>query len=133
MSEQWRQQGEEPRTEAQHRMLCAVCGCLARQLRWTKADGTPIRLSSDSWRHFLSGQAAGHVSVRGYDRGDGNQYVVMLAKSSKLLSKTQCTEAITMGLHIGDYPDEQGLTSQRVRWTEAVIRGAGFTPEELNQ
>lgn len=132
MAEVWREQGAEPRTEAQHRMLCAVCGCLVG-LRWKRPDGTPIRLSSDSWRHFLSGQAAGFVQVAGYDRGDGHSVVVMLGRSSKLLTKTQCTEAITMGLHIGDHPEEQGLQSQRVRWSDAVLLGLGFQPDELNQ
>ena len=125
---EWREQGAEPITEPQRKMLNAVSGCLSAQIRWHGR-----MLSKDSWRHFLSGMAAGFLTVPAYDRGDGQVGFVMLGKSSLRLTKTQAIDAITMGLHIGDHPEDQGLKSQRVKWSRAVLLGLGFQPDELNQ
>ena len=122
----WKEQGSEPITDKQHRMLCAVCGCLAKQIQWHGR-----RLSPDSWRMFLCGTAAGFAMVPAYDRGDGATGFVMLGKSIKGLSKTQAAEAITIGLHIGDQPQEQGIQSQPVRWSDAVLLGLGFNPHDF--
>jgi hypothetical protein len=74
----------------------------------------------------LCGINAGYDCVPGYDYGDGNRATVMMGRSIKELTKAQACNAITMGLHIGDNPQDQGLSSQSVRWSDAVLLGLGF-------
>lgn len=113
-------------TEAQRRMLNAVADDLARQVRWHG-----VRLDKDDFRHFLSGTAAGWKAVPAYDHGDGRNGIIMLGGSSLKLTRQQAKDAITMGLHIGDHPQEQGLTCAPVRWSDAVLLGLGFNPKDL--
>ena len=109
-------------------MLNAVCGDLARQVNWHGR-----KLCKDSWRHFLSGTAAGWLMVPAYNNGDGREGFVMLGSSSLKLTKAQATVAIEMGLHIGNAPWEQGLSCACVKWSEAVLRGTGWNPKDLEQ
>ena len=113
-------------TDAQRRMLNAVCGDLAKHVRWHG-----VKLDKDDWRHFLSGTAAGWKAVPAYDFGDGRNGIIMLGGSSLKLTRQQAKDAITMGLHIGDSPQEQGLTHKPVRWSDAVLLGLGFNPRDL--
>lgn len=113
-------------TEAQRRMLNAVCGDLARHVRWHG-----VRLDKDDFRHLLSGTAAGWKAVPAYDHGDGRNGIIMLGGSSLKLTRQQAKDAITMGLHIGDHPQEQGLSCAPVRWSDAVLLGLGFNPRDL--
>lgn len=122
----WELEGGGPITPKQLRMLNAVAGDLSKQINWHGA-----RMSKDSWRHFLSGTAAGWQMVPAYDNGEGARGFVMLGSSSLELTKTQAKDAITMGLHVGDRPDEQGLKSQPVRWCDAVLLGTGFNPNDF--
>jgi len=122
----WKESGSEKVSPNQLRMLNAVCGCLANQINWHGC-----RMDKDDWRHFLSGIAAGWRMVPGYDNGDGRRAMVMLGSSSLKLTKSQAKDAITMGLQIGDRPDEQGLNCNPVRWCDAVLLGTGFNPDEL--
>lgn len=122
----WKQDGQEKHTEAQRRMLNAVCGDLAKQINWHGC-----RFDKDDWRHFLSGIAAGWRMVPGYDMGDGVRGMVMLGASSLRLTKSQAKDAITMGLSIGDAPDEQGLACKPVKWSPAVLMGLGFNPNDF--
>jgi hypothetical protein len=115
-------------TEPQRRMLNAVCGDLARQVRWHS-----VKLDKDDWRHFLSGTAAGWKAVPAYDHGDGRNGIIMLGGSSLKLTRQQAKDAITMGLHIGDSPQEQGLSCKPVRWSDAVLLGLGFNPRDLEE
>lgn len=113
-------------TEAQRRMLNAVAGDLARSIIWHG-----VRLDKDDWRHFLSGTAAGWKAVPAYCNGDGRHGVIMLGGSSLKLTRQQAKDAITMGLHIGDAPHEQGLKCAPVRWSDAVLLALGFNPKDL--
>lgn len=122
----WREQGTEKHTPAQLRMLNAVCGDLARQIIWHG-----VRMDKDDWRHFLSGTAAGWRAVPAYNNGDGKFGVVMLGGSSLKLSKTQASDAIEMGLEIGDNPSGQGISSAPVQWCDAVLLGLGFNPNDM--
>lgn len=122
----WELEGGGPITPKQLRMLNAVCGDLARSIRWHG-----FRLDKDDFRHFLSGMAAGWRNIPGYDSGDGRVGFVMLGSSSLKLTKSQAKDAITMGLHIGDHPEEQGIQSQPVRWSDAVLLGTGFNPSDF--
>jgi hypothetical protein len=55
----------------------------------------------------------------------------MLGGSSLSLSKSLARDAITQGLQIGDHPEEQGLTSRRVNWSDAVLLGLGHNPADF--
>lgn len=113
-------------TEAQRRMLNAVSGDLARSIIWHG-----VMLDKDDWRHFLSGTAAGWKSVPAYCSGDGRHGIIMIGGSSLRLTRQQAKDAITMGLHIGDVPHEQGLKCAPVRWSNAVLLGLGFNPKDF--
>lgn len=124
--EDWELAGRDPATDKQLRMLKAVCGCLAKQINWHGGY-----MSADAWRWFLSGCAMGFRAVPGYNNGDGQRVVVMLGRSSKDLSKTAASKAISIGLDIGDQPWEQELKCDRVKWSRAVLLGLGFNPKDL--
>ena len=66
-----------------------------------------------------------------YDKGEGAPGFVMLGGSSLNLRKAECIEAITMALHIGDHPEEQRLNCKPVRWSDTVLLGLGFGPQDL--
>lgn len=112
-------------TEEQRRMLNAACGDLAAQVRWHGS-----RMSKDDWRHFLCGTVMGWRMVPGYDRGQGAPGFVMLGGSSLKLTKTQATEAIEMAFHIGDEPQDQGLTCPPVDWCHVIKLARGIAIEE---
>lgn len=114
-------------TEEQRRLLNAVCGDLARQVKWHGNN-----LHRDDWRHLLSGTALGWRMVPGINLGNGAPGFVFLGGSSLSLSKQQATDAIQMGLQIGDHPSEQGLDCKPVTWSRAVLMGIGFSPQDFN-
>lgn len=122
----WKVEGQTRRTDEQHRMLCAICDDLSGQVEWHGG-----RLSKDDWRHMLSGTVLGWRMLRGIDVGNGNPGFIYLGGSSKGLSKTQASDAITMAIHIGDHPDEQGLDCKPVRWSRTVLHGLGFNPNDF--
>lgn len=113
-------------TDAQRRMLNAVCGDLAQQIRW---HGN--RLSKDDYRHLFAGTVLGWRMMPAYDRGEGAPGFIMLGGSSLDLTRDQAKDAITMGLHVGDHPEAQGINCAPVRWSDAVLFGLGMTPEDL--
>lgn len=115
-------------SEKQRRMLNAVCGDLAVQLHW---HGN--RLSKDDWRHMLSGTVLGWRMMPAIDRGEGAAGFIMLGGSSLKLSKTQAADAITVALQIGDHPEEQGLKSKPVQWSDTVLLGLGFNPRDFRE
>lgn len=122
----WDVSGEARMTDKQRRMLNAVCGDLAAQLRWHGQT-----LSKDDYRHMLSGTMLGWRTFPGI-RFDGHAPgFIMLGGSSLDLSRTQAANAITTGLHIGDHPDEQHLQGKPVRWSRVVLLGLGFSPEAV--
>lgn len=123
----WKLAGEEPMTAKQRRMLNAVCGDLADQVSWFGR-----RMDKDSWRHFIAAVILKQPMVPGLDRGDGERGFVVLQRSSKELSKSQASEAISELVILGDDPSTQGLTKQpKVRWCDAVLLGLGFSPRDL--
>lgn len=122
----WKRQGDERMTDAQRKMLNAVCGDLASQLPW---HGN--RLSKDDWRHMLSGTMLGWRMMPAIDRGEGAAGFIMLGGSSLSLSRSQAADAITVAVQIGDHPQDQGLRAKPVRWSDAVLLGLGFNPRDL--
>jgi hypothetical protein len=123
----WELSGNSRMTDQQRKMLNAVCGDLAAQVRW---HGN--QLSKDDWRHMLSGTMLGWRMMPAINRGEGAAGFIMLGGSSLDLSKTLAADAITCGLQIGDRPDEQGLSCKPVRWSDAVLLGLGFNPADIN-
>lgn len=113
-------------TPEQQRLLNGICGDLSKHLRW---HGN--RLSKDDWRHMLSGTILGWRLLPGIDRGQGAPGFIYLGGSSKDLTKSQASEAITMAVQIGDHPDEQGLDAKPIRWSDTVLIGLGFNPRDL--
>lgn len=124
----WDITGESRMTDKQRRMLNAVCGDLAAQITW---HGN--RLSKDDYRHLFSGTALGWRMMPAYDRGEGAAGFIMLGGSSLDLSRTQAADAITMGLHVGDHPEEQGLKCKRVSWCDAVLLGLRLNPNDFRE
>lgn len=126
MKHDWQDDGIGPMTDKQRRMLNAVCGDLSRSITWHG-----FRLTKDDWRHLLSGTMLGWRVMPGIDRGQGAPGFVMLGGSSLKLSKTLAADAITQGLAIGDDPTSQGINAPPVRWSDAVLLGLGFNPNDL--
>lgn len=112
-------------SDEQRRLLNAACGDLAEQIRW---HGN--RLSKDDWRHLIAGTVLGWRMMPAIDRGEGAPGFVMLGGSSLDLRKADCTDAITMAFHIGDHPEEQGLSSKPVRWSEKVRLARGISDSD---
>lgn len=122
----WQLDGMGRMTDQQRKMLNAVCDCLARQVTW---HGN--RLGKDDWRHMLSGTVLGWRMMPAIDRGEGAPGFIMLGGSSLSLSKAQAAEAITVGVHLGDHPEEQGLKCNRVQWSDKVLLGLGLNPRDF--
>ena len=102
----------------QQKLLNAACGDLADQIIWHGQ-----RLSKDDWRHLIAGTILGWRMMPAIDRGEGAAGFIMLGGSSLNMSKAESTDAITMAFHLGDHPDEQGLTCKPITWC-AVIKAA---------
>lgn len=122
----WRLSGTSRMTDKQRRMLNAVCGDLSAQVSWHG-----FRLSKDDWRHMLSGTMLGWRLMPAIDRGQGAAGFIMLGGSSLKLTRSQCADAITQALHIGDHPDEYSLESAPAQWCDAVLLGMGFNPRDF--
>src|SRR5690348_9638305 len=119
---------QEMLTEEQRRFLNAICGDLAVQIAW---HGN--RLTKDDWRHLIAGTVLGWRTMPGIDTGDGRPGLIMLGGSSLNLRKQECIDAITMALHVGDHPEEQGLPAKPVRWSDTVLLGMGYTASDLRE
>lgn len=127
--EDWKLTGEGRMTDAQRRMLNAVCGDLAKHLHWKGS-----RLDKDEWRHLMSAVAAGQRMVPGWDYGDGRPAgIIMLGRSSLTLTKSQAADAITMAVELGDDPTSQGMYAPQVQWCDAVLWGLGFNPNDIRE
>lgn len=113
-------------TEPQRKLLNAICSDMAAQLKW---HGN--RLNKDDWRHLISGTVLGFRMMPAIDRGEGASGFIMLGGSSMKLSKSQAADAITLLLQIGDHPEEQGIQSRPVRWSDTVLLGLGFNPRDF--
>jgi hypothetical protein len=113
-------------TDEQRKMLNAACGDLANQVRW---HGN--RLSKDDWRHLIAGTVLGWRMMPAYDRGQGAAGFIMLGGSSLKLTKAQCIEAIEIAFHIGDCPQDQGLTDKPVDWCDVIKLARGIAMEEV--
>lgn len=124
--EEWQQRGEQKWSDAQRRMLNAVCQDLSQQLRWHG-----MKLSKDSWRYFFSGVVLGFRAVPGWDNGDGQTGIVMIGRSSNELTRSAACDAITMAVQLGNDPSCQGLDANPVKWSDTVLWGLGWNPAEL--
>lgn len=70
--------------------------------------------------------------VPGISHGGEPSGVVMLGVSSKSMSKDEMTQAITLGLSIGDQPwDYDASQSKPVRWSDVVQKATGMPSDEL--
>jgi len=106
-----------------------ICGDLAAQLPWHGG----IRLSRDDYRHMIAGTVMHWRTMPGISRDGEPRGWIMLGGSSNDLTKEQCGKAITVGLHIGDHPEEQGLRAKPVQWGYSVMRGLGYTDADLER
>lgn len=106
----------------QRKLLNAACGDLAEQINW---HGN--QLSKDDWRHMIAGTVLGWRMMPAIDRGEGAPGFIMLGGSSLDLRKSDCTEAITLAFHLGDCPEEQGLTCKPVRWCPVIRLARGIS------
>lgn len=122
----WRDTGSEPMSDAQRRMLNAVCGDLAKGIDWHGEA-----MTKDDWRHFLCAHVLGERLVQGIRTGEGHPGLIRFSRSSKELTRSQAAEAITMGLQVGDHPDEQWLDCPPVRWCDKVLLGTGLSESDL--
>ena len=120
---------QEMLTDEQRRFFNAICGDLGKQVIWHGG----LRLDKDDYRHMISGTVLGFRTMPGIDLGDGKRGWIMLGGSSLKLNKAKCGEAITIALHIGDHPEEQGLKCEPVRWCDAVLLGLGFNPADFRE
>ena len=117
----WEERGNAKISEAQKRMFNAICGCLT-QIHW---HGN--KLNKDDWRHLLSAVSAGQRMMPGWHYGDDRPTgVIMLGRSSLSLTRSQASDAITMGIMLGDDPESQGIKACPVRWSDTVLKGMGF-------
>lgn len=121
----WRENGREPMSRAQQKLLNSACGDLAEQLRWHG-----IVFSKDDFRHFLAAIALGERLVPGYNDGMGPPGLIRMARSSLELTKSQATQVIRMAFDIGDNPEDQGIKSRPVRWCEVVVKARWFVEQE---
>lgn len=124
--EDWQDRGEGMMTTKQQRMLNAICGDLAAGLSWHGQ-----RLTKDDWRHMVAGTMLGWRLMPAIDRGQGAPGHIMLGGSSMKLTKSLACDAITVLVHIGDYPEEQGMHARPVRWSDTVLLGLGFNPHDF--
>ena len=118
----WEDRGNAKISEAQRKMLNAVCGDLARQIQW---HGN--RLNKDDFRHLFSAVAAGQRMMPGWQYGDGRAPgFIMLGKSSLSLTRSEASDAITAAIQLGDDPESQGIQAKPVVWSATVLHGMGF-------
>ena len=121
----WGVDGDGRHTEAQRRMLNAVCGDLAKQIDWHGC-----RMDKDDWRHFLCAVATKAKFVPGWRSGEGEAGFVCLGKSSLKTTKSEMKTAINIGLDIGDRPEDQDIKARPVSWCDAVLLGRGDNPND---
>lgn len=107
-------------------MLNAICGDLAARPSWHGQ-----RLTKDDWRHMVAGTVLGWRLMPAIDRGQGAPGHIMLGGSSLKLMKSLACDAITVLVHIGDHPEEQGMCAKPVFWSDTVLLGLGFNPHAL--
>ena len=112
---------EEMLSTQQRKLLNSACGDLAAQVVWHGQ-----RLTKDDWRHLIAGTILGWRMMPAIDRGEGSPGFIMLGGSSLDLSKTECTDAITMAFHLGDHPEEQGITCKPVTWCPVIKAARGI-------
>lgn len=116
--------GVEMATQDQLNLFNAACQDLAEQIEWFG-----VKLSKDSWRHFITGMVLGWKMIPMFDMGDGRTGFVMLTGSSLDLTKEDATEALTMVFHFGDDPSSQRQNHEPVRWCKSVV-GARWIVDE---
>lgn len=117
------------RTLQQNKMLQSICDALSKQLRWHG-----FALSKDEWRWLICAAVLRLKIVPGIPLGDGAPGVVSLGGSSRALSVAQGTEAIRLGLHIGDAPWEYDASQNvAVSWPDSVLYGDGYSAAAIEE
>jgi hypothetical protein len=124
-STDWQESGRGPMTRKQQNLLNAACGDLAGHLRWHGQ-----RFDKDDYRLLFCAVVLGERLVPGVNTGEGPAGLVRMGRSSKDLTKSQATEAIRMAFDVGDYPQDQGLDAQPIRWGQAVCMARWITDQE---
>jgi hypothetical protein len=71
----WQEEGATRMSDAQRRLLNAVCGDLAQQIKWHG-----FRLSKDDWRHMIAGTMLGWRMMPGIDMGEGPKFIMLGGK-----------------------------------------------------
>jgi hypothetical protein len=123
----WNERGNAKISDAQRKMLNAVCGDLAGQIQW---HGN--KLNKDDFRHLFSAVAAGQRMMPGWHYGDGRAPgFIMLGKSSLSLTRSEASDAITMAIQLGDDPESQGIKAAKVAWSDTVLLGMGYNPRDF--
>ncbi len=122
----WQVRGEARMSDNQRKMLNAVCADLSNQISW---HGN--RMGKDDWRHMVSGTMLGWRMMPAIDRGEGAAGFIMLGGSSLDLTRSQAADAITLLIQIGDDPASQGLKAVPVHWSDVVLLGMGFNPNDF--
>jgi len=120
---------QEMLREPQRRFFNDICGDLADQLPWHGG----IRLTKDDYRHMIAGTVLGWRTMPGISRDGEPRGWIMLGGSSLDLTKDQCADAITLALTLGDKPWDQGLDAERVRWGYSVLRGLGYSDDDIRR
>lgn len=129
MGQDWQDRSAGKITEPQRRLLNAIAGDISGQLLWHGC-----KLSKDDVRHLLSSIAAGWRAVPGWDYGDGRPPgLIMLGASSLSLTRAQATDAIQLGIQLGDDPSSQGINACPVRWSDSVLLGQGLNPNDYKE
>jgi hypothetical protein len=115
-STDWQESGNAPMSRKQQNLLNAACGDLA--LAIPKWHG--IRFSKDDYRHLIAAVVRGERLVPGINTGEGNPGLIRMSGRSSEFTKTEATKAIRMAFDIGDFPKDQGLECEAIRWGVAV-------------
>jgi hypothetical protein len=122
----WQESGNAPMTRKQQKLLNAACGDLSDMVRWHG-----VILSKDDWRHCIAATILGDRLIPGINTGEGHPGLIRLPRSSLEFTKSQATEAIRMAFDIGDYPSDQGLGIDPIRWGPTVCLARFVTDEPL--
>lgn len=87
---------DEP-SEVLSKKLHAMCGDLARQVKWS-VNGNLTYMSKDDWRHFICAHVKPSQRVLPKADGDG---IVILGVSSKSLTKAEKCIALELMYELG--------------------------------
>lgn len=112
----WQETGRQPMSRKQQNLLNAACGDLAE---WNpKWHG--VLFEKDDYRHLIAAVVLGERIVPGINTGHGNPGLIRMSRRSTEFTKSEATAAIRMAFDIGDYPEDQQIGREPIRWGAAV-------------